>query len=142
MTDVESLEGAVLVCLRHSFHGIYVCSNILETSFGIDDGGDISCVVRHNLAEEHVLQFENRLGVIQSTTLLKRLIEIRVCRLVVMLLGMKQSRLSIDLNHQVTRADSAPVKGMDLSLKGWSDVDRVGNRLSGSQGSTGPRKIA
>ena len=96
-SHIELPERAFLVSVRHSFHRIDFQSNVLESSLGVNNRRDVCCIVGHDLAEQHVLQFEHRLGIVQRTALLERFVEVRVGCLVVMLFGVKQSRFTVDL---------------------------------------------
>ena len=101
MEDLKLLKGSFLICLGYSFHRIHIEPHILQSSFGVDDGRNVSGIVRHDLAEQHVLQFEQRFGIVQCAALIKGLIEIRVGSFVVMLLGMQQTRLRVNLRIQL-----------------------------------------
>ena len=96
-SHIELPERAFLVSVGHSFHRVDFQSNVLESSLGVDNRRDVRCIVGHDLAEQHVLQFEHRLGIVQRTALLERFVEVGVGCLVVMLLGVKQSRMTVDL---------------------------------------------
>ena len=54
-------------------------------------------LVEHDLGQQHVLQNQYRLGVVERVVLLKGLEEVRVGGLVVALLGVEDAGLVVDL---------------------------------------------
>lgn len=82
---------------------------VLEASFGGDHAGNLFCRGQHDLAEQHVLQAQDSLGVIQSIELLKGLKEVGVCSLVVLLLSMQSARLGVNLRLQRSRGSQGGV---------------------------------
>ena len=83
--------------MRHSFHRVDFQSNVPRSSLGIDNRCDVYYFIGHDLAEQHILQFEHRLGIAERTALLEHFVEVGVSRILVMLHGVKQSRLTVDL---------------------------------------------
>jgi len=73
----------------------YTC--ILESCFRGDHARNLFSRRQHDLAQQHVLQTQDGFAVIQGIELLKRLKEVGVGSLVVLLLGMKGARLCVNL---------------------------------------------
>jgi len=73
-----------------------------------------TCIVEHDLAQQHVLEHRHCLGVIQRTELLKGLKEVAVGRLVVLLLSMQDATLGVNLQQQPDRAHTMLDAGSSL----------------------------
>ena len=66
-----------------------VLTRVLEASLGGDDGGHVLCLQHHDLAQQHVLEAEGGLGVVQLRVRLEGLEEVGEGRRVVLLLRMQ-----------------------------------------------------
>jgi len=101
---LELLQGPVLGRLGHSPESIDLGTRVPEGDLAADDGGHIIGGVQHDLAEEHVLQGEDGDGVVLGGKALKSLEKVRVRRLKVLLLRVKNSGLDIKRGLEEGRA--------------------------------------
>ena len=73
---------------------------IFKTCLGGDHARNLLCRGQHDFAQQHVLEAQHSLWVIQCIELLKGLKEVGVCCLVVLLFRMQGPRLSVNLSLQ------------------------------------------
>jgi hypothetical protein len=135
---LEQPQTALGVRLGNGAHGLELSAGVTQRQLAVNQRGDIfglstrqhgpqltrvTYAVGHDLAQQHVLQAQDGLGTVGRSVVLKGLVEVRVARLVVTLLGVQRAALNVEVGLQCRRA-----------------VDSVGSRAGRSQRSLTQRE--
>lgn len=97
---LKVVEAAVLVGSGDGLHRVNVRSGVPLRELARDDRGHVLGEAEHDLAQEHVLERGGRLGIVLAREAFERFEEVRVGRLVVLVLGVQHARLHVELRLQ------------------------------------------